>query len=336
MSSILFQTDKAAAQYHLVSRRNGVGLDRDVDLISELLSTTGEVCRRDVHDTARLAFPFQRTARHKHMDDVFCFVERIPWLWDRAPGRKVVIPNQERFPRRHVKRLRRMDSVLCKSRHAMDACGRFTDRVTYVGFTSQDRNSRDIQPEYDRFFHLAGRSTMKGTETLLDVWSAHADWPTLTLVQNPKLGERSVPKNVNLITEYLDDDKLRTLQNQHGIHLCPSKCEGWGHYIAEAMSCGAVVITTDAPPMNELIAADRGLLASWSTASPRHLGSSFSVDPVALERSIQILLNCSQSTKADLGAAARSWFVKNDRQFRQRFAGVVTDSSTGTWQGHAA
>jgi hypothetical protein len=48
--------------------------------------------------------------------------------------------------------------------------------------------------------------------------------------------------------------------NYYVFHLCHSQCEGFGHYINEGLSCGAVVITSDASPMNEIISKDNGIL----------------------------------------------------------------------------
>ena len=37
------------------------------------------------------------------------------------------------------------------------------------------------------------------------------------------------------------------------VHICPSAREGFGHYINEARSVGAVVLTIDAAPMSEFV-----------------------------------------------------------------------------------
>ena len=177
----------------------------------------------------------------------------------------------------------------------------------------------EITPEFDRFFHLAGKSTLKGTQTLLELWRRHPQWPQLTVVQAADNAPSAVPANVRLITEYLADDELQRMQNRHGIHLCPSLSEGWGHYIAEAMSCRAVVVTTDGPPMNELVTSERGVVVPWRQSSPRHLGTNWHVDPHALEASIEKLITTAPSSLTQLGANARGWFENNDAAFSSRF-----------------
>jgi glycosyltransferase involved in cell wall biosynthesis len=48
---------------------------------------------------------------------------------------------------------------------------------------------------------------------------------------------------INIISQY-DNDKLQNILSQHGILIFPSVAEGFGMVIAEAMSCGLVIITT--------------------------------------------------------------------------------------------
>jgi glycosyltransferase involved in cell wall biosynthesis len=236
-------------------------------------------------------------------------------------GRTLLIPNQEWFPPRMIPHLRRIDHVLAKSRHAQAIFSRHHPSSHFVGFTSADRRITGAAPDPDRFLHVAGGSALKGTSALLEVWARHPEWPELTVVRHPRA--RDVPlrvqPNVRLVERYLEDDELRALQNACGVHLCPSLSEGWGHYIVEAMSCGAVPLVTDAPPMNELVGPDRGILVPYDRVEPRKLGSCFHVDRGALERAIAALIGMPAAEKERIGAAARRWFEENDRAFATRF-----------------
>ena len=95
------------------------------------------------------------------------------------------------------------------------------------------------------------------------------------------------PANVNLITSRLNAEDVSALQNSVPIHICTSECEGFGQIIAEAISVGAVVITTDTPPMNELVTPDRGLLVAVERSQPMHLDRRYFVDGQDLERQNQ-------------------------------------------------
>src|SRR5690606_23451228 len=114
-----------------------------------------------------------------------------------------------------------------------------------------------------------------------------------------------VPANVKLLSRVVPADELRRLQNTCGVHLCPSLSEGWGHYIVEAMSCGAVVLTTDGPPMNELVQPDRGVVLPYDRSEPRHLGRNFHVNTRSVEKAVSRVLALSDAEKRALGERAR-------------------------------
>ncbi len=173
--------------------------------------------------------------------------------------------------------------------------------------------------------HLAGRSRQKGTAAIVALWAAHPEWPTLTIVQHPERATVIDLPNVRWIVNYIADDDLTDLQNRHGIHLQPSEVEGFGHTIGEGMSCGAVVVTTDAPPMNELVTPERGLLAAWRESEPMRLGTAYRVDPADLARRVIEALGLDDTAHDRLGAAARAWYENNDRFFRRRLPEVLND-----------
>ena len=302
----------------ILSRSNGVGLDRDSAIVARTLVGLGmEMLSPRLRNFADMI-------SGKYRADAAFHLERVAPFWKRKAGMHFLIPNQERFPERLLPRLRMIDRVLCKSRHAEEIFSRHHGDVRFIGFTSEDRGTLGSEADYGRFFHLAGRSTLKNTELLLKLWSKHPEWPRLTLVQHPDNAPESVPVNVELVARYLDDDGLRKLQNTCGIHLCPSLSEGWGHYIVEAMSCAAVTVTTAAPPMDELVTPERGITVPVSKSEPRHLGTNFHADPLEMEAAIERLISMSHEEKRKLGQAGREWFVENDRLFSVRLSAAVS------------
>lgn len=298
----------------LVARSNNYGLTRDAEILAAAIAESGGASAFAETRQRSLIERLFRRGRAEHI----LHVERVFPRWFTAAGQNWLIPNQERFPRRHLGRLRRIDRVLAKTRHAEGIFAALGRPVSYLGFTSEDRRDGAVEKDWSRFFHLAGGSTLKGTEDVLALWEAHPEWPELVLVQKQANAPASVPVNVTLISGYIEDDRLRQLQNGCGIHLCPSRSEGWGHNILEALSVGSVAVVTDAAPMNEHVDAECGVLVPAARSEPRHLGTSFFVDRAALERAIERLIAMADGDKAGIGAAARKRYETIDRDFRER------------------
>lgn len=304
-----------AGSVRIVARTNGVGIDRDVRILSDVIAEWGARPSISHH---RAISPLRRFVDRTEPEDCIIFLERIRTRWLKRARHHVLIPNQERYAARLVGRLRHVDDVLVKTRHAQEIFARHHPSVRYIGFTSTDRRLPGATPDYGRFFHLGGGSSLKGTAALLEAWARHPEWPELTVLFHRGEPVADVPANVRLVRDYMSDAALRSLQNTCGIHLCPSLSEGWGHSIVEAMSCNAVVVTTDAPPMNELVQPDRGVLVRWHRSEPRKLGTNFYVDPSHLEETIARLVALPDADKAALGGNARAWFERNDREFTDR------------------
>lgn len=308
----------------IVGRNNQYGLTRDADILRRGLESIG--VRAALFDRRKRAW--MDRLRRRQVADLIVHLERVHPAWLGAASHHVLIPNQERFPKRHLGRLQRVDRVLAKTRHAREIFAGLGVSSIHLGFTSPDRYDPSVPKDWDRFFHLAGGSTLKGTEDILALWRAHPEWPELVLVQKQANAPESVPPNVTLHGGYLDDDELRRLQNACGVHLCPSRSEGWGHHIVEAMSCGALVVTTDAPPMNEHVTADCGALVPASWSEPRHLGRNFFVDRHALEATITRLVATSPDVARSLGSKARKRFEELDRGFAMQLRVVFGRART--------
>ena len=115
-----------------------------------------------------------------------------------------------------------------------------------------------------RCLHLCGRSIYKQTQKIINNW--RPDYLPLTILYSPKDVKLKVKNqsNITYITQKIDDKQLKMLMNTHSIHLCCSETEGFGHYINEAKSCQALILTTNAPPMSELIDDNNGVRINYA------------------------------------------------------------------------
>lgn len=237
--------------------------------------------------------------------------------------RNVIVPNPEFFDRHDQSLLGAFDRVWAKTRRTEQIFTALGAPVSHCGFDSDDRFLPDVARE-PAFLHLAGKSRMKGTARLVALWARHPEWPLLTVVQSLATGAtRPVAANIAYETRFLSDLELRVLQNRHAFHLCTSETEGWGHYIVEAQSTGAIVLATDAPPMNELVARDRGELIGGEACGRQNLATLTAFDLRDCERAVATVLGLEPAERRRRGEAARAWFDSNKRAFPSRLAAVL-------------
>ncbi|GMF52316.1 unnamed protein product [Phytophthora fragariaefolia] len=126
------------------------------------------------------------------------------------------------------------------------------------------------------FLHTAGKSIQKGTRQVLDCWLEQPKFPPLDFYVDQELYNSSFSdyemrirdsNNVRLHTGGLSARDFGRVIAQGRYFLCPSTMEGYGHYINQARSSNAFIITTDAPPMNELITPSSGALVRASVGA---------------------------------------------------------------------
>jgi hypothetical protein len=323
----------------LIGKANGVGLSRDIELLGAALRASGCEVQElpcDRRERKRRRSPITRMMarmRRSRPDarsakcDLNVMLEHVwPQFLHEAPL-NVLVPNPEWFDRRDASALGRFDRVWAKTAVTDEIFAARGCRTVHIGFDSEDRLSPGVE-RLPRFLHLAGRSELKGTSRLLEQWQHHPEWPPLTVIQDAAAvttQHRVAASNIVLESQFLDDAALRTLQNEHRFHLCLSEAEGWGHYIAEAMSVGAVTITCDAAPMNELVSAQRGVLLASRAAGMHNLARVALFEPVALEAAVAQLQGAPLERLDAIGDAARRWFLENKRDFPQRVRHAIAD-----------
>ena len=319
---------------NLIARDNGFGLSRNLHLLHEALTADFEVtisgirrgALRKILQPARLrarTLARRLAGRGPRRWDVNLMLERVRPEYLATARRNVLLPHPEWFDGRDRRWLPRLDRAFVLTRHAVPIFESLGLETEYTGFTSEDRRDTAV-PRERAFFHLAGRSANKGTDTLLATWRKHPEWPRLTVLQSPRVARGVVAApNIDHRVDYIPDDELKRIQNAHRFHLCPSETEGFGHYLVEAMGVGAVVVTLDAPPMNEMVTPERGALIAPSRTGTQSLATTYFYEEAALERAVERLLETPDAELERMGAAARAWFEDNDRAFRARIAGAV-------------
>ncbi|WP_232309499.1 glycosyltransferase [Luteibacter yeojuensis] len=317
---------------HLIAWDNGRGLTHDITLLRDALVDLGH--QVDVTPVprksrglpwrawgirARMLLGWLR-GRGPRRYDLGITLEHVHPAYLGLARRNALVPNPEWLSRRDRKRLHRFDAIFCKTEVARDTFAAQGLPVRVIGFQSIDCR-RDGIPRDRAFLHLAGASRMKGTERLLAAWRRHPEWPVLHVLQSPSTATPggTTPANLDHRIAYIDDiEAIRRLQNAHAFHVCLSEAEGWGHYIVEAMSCGAVVLATDAAPMNELVRPGHGLLVAARENGSLNASSLWAFDEAALEAAVTTAVAMDDATLEQLGTAARAWYERNQAGFAAR------------------
>lgn len=300
---------------NVFSLHNGKGLDTDQKVMKDTLERQG-------HQVASLEHSHAATDRHPA--DVNIFFELInPEMlsWARINW---FIPNPEWY-RQELPLLDRCDLILCRTKEVERIFKGMGKKTFFLGFTSPDSIQNEVPKNYSQLLHLAGASNLKGTGVLMKVWRQYIDLPMLTIVKHHETPVLIAQSHVTWISDPLPEKDLRRLQNQCGIHLCPSETEGFGHYIMEALSVGAVVITTDAPPMNTFVTDPRCLIPCRNS-SPLRLATAYHVDPKLLEMKVRMVAALSNEELKAIGQRNRETYLKKTEEFQERLQELLNSA----------
>jgi hypothetical protein len=302
--------------------KNGAGLEKDAELLRKLIVAAGHTVY--VESARGIPPPTYRQA------DVVVFLEIVDPKWFQYGSQFWLVPNSEWYYVSWDQYLPRISRVLCKTRHCYDLWSKRVpaDCCKYISFESADFYHPEI-PRKRQFLHMFGRSANKNTDAVISAWrNFKLPYPLILLGNNfsgcsaDKI--RSTP-NVQLVNCVPD---VTQLLNESMFQICPSTMEGFGHAINEGLGCGAVMITTDAQPMNEFSGLQKELLLPAHEINP----------PWAVEHCISKFYGVTPEGVA--AAAKRAWELhdvqaishearegfENDRTaFRERFATVLQE-----------
>ena len=198
----------------------------------------------------------------------------------------------------------KFEKVLCKTKEAFRLLSPYAtkpNQVIYTGFMSEDHYDPNVQRK-KLFFHAKRGSMVKGT---------------------PQVEEaRKITNFPLVIADGFSDEELRLKQNQCLFHLQPSWTEGWSHTIWEGLSCGAIMASTDIPPMNEYEGvAYRIPLIGKDVLRLATIGK---VDANGILGAVNWCEKLTDEQIGELSKKARNSYLEECENFKEAFLGLFT------------
>lgn len=296
---------------------NGAGLQRDYELIRGMLEKMG-------HKVTGVQFDQTAQFPPEHGVDVNIFMEIITPQIFSAAQQNWFIPNSEWYFPCWDGCLNSIGLVLCKTRDCLNIWNRKVgNRAKYLGFESNDF----FNPQTKRipeFLHMAGKSETKNTATVTEAWKTYKiPYPLTVVAFKPEIVRHCTGiQNVKHITR-LTNEEVADYMNRFQFHIMPSKYEGYGHYIHEAMSCQGVVLTTDAAPMNDFAGIPKELLIPVQRKEAVRAAYFNHVSPLGVAAAVRKAMELSPIAIEELGNRARIGFLSEREQFRKTFETLV-------------
>lgn len=295
----------------IVTNMNGIGLQRDFELLRDfLLLERGHQVIWYQYDEPIT----EPTTGNGKPNDLVIFLEVIPRTHlELAPVRWAFLnpefckPDVIKTAERHIDRV---FAKTLEARRIFETA--FPGKSYFTGFLARDQYWSGI-PRRPWCLHVGGNSSVRGTQAVLDAWKWKKDGVGMDghlIVVSSVLKDRP---EIPMVTYFdrVDEDQLKSLQNQCRVHIYPSGTEGFGHAMHESLSVGATLITTAAPPMNEIEHAIR-VEATGSTKS--NLANVYEVSAIGIHHAVKRALEI-QFDDDDV----RAEFLEGNKEFKTLF-----------------
>ena len=202
------------------------------------------------------------------------------------------------------------------------------------------------QQDFGQFLHVMGKSAAKHTAEIIQAWRENLHFPNLTIVASRSIPSvqkwmRKAPPHIRLELD-ISTEELTALQASHGVHLCPSAREGYGHYINEGRAAAAFVVTTPTPPMSELVDDASGMLITARTAKPPLHGNLIAlpfddsaVSPADISAAVHRVLALPVEERRRRGRRARARYEEDTAFFLESARRLDCTSRLALADGHA-
>jgi hypothetical protein len=228
-------------------------------------------------------------------------------------------------------------SFLHKSQHYFSSLREKLPRSrhVYTGFTSIDPSVSVT--DYSKYTHFRGKSKRRLSQNLIDIWQQNPSLPLLRLQAygndvSINTNAWAAAGNIHFYFGKMEREQYLHEVAQGGIHLCTSQVEGFGHFINEARAMSALTIALDAPPMNELITKEAGILVRAKAMQAQGFGMIYLAEHKDLVQAIDNAQSMSVPERQRLGSNARALYEAQSNAFRRSLVSyvqtVIDDSLT--------
>lgn len=314
---------------NLITYNNDYGLTQDVNVLIYML-------KRHFRDRVEI-FAVNFFDYKCNYVDLNIFLETVSFTLLKYAPINILIPNQEWYYKTWTPYIKYFNKVLVKSdygetifRQLLQSQKDDPNKVINIGWQSKDKLESKHKKDYTKYLHVCGKSKHKQTQAIVDNWME--GFPELTVLYSPRdvdLKEKE-QDNIKYIRERVSDEELGRLLNESGIHLCCSDTEGFGHYIQEAKSVRSVIVTLNAPPMNNFVDNNMGFLVKYRNKKPvkNALGSKFIMDGNDFQTAIKKVMKVQQEDEGklkEMGELARKSYLETCKRFRETIKDIFRD-----------
>lgn len=284
-------------------------------------------------------------AKPSEHDNIHLYISNVDKKWFPFADVKMLMINHELFFQsekdKDLARYSELNYVLCRTQIGYDWAMKikleqgFKYSIILTRFTTVFP-SLSIQKDQNLILHSAGEHHWKQTDSIIKAWQKYPDLPLLILTctgqcfrnVEPILKKGGYPRNIHFHKKLLDYEKFVSLKNRAGIHLCPSIVEGYGHYINESRKVKSLVITTNFPPMNELVDDTCGILINCSSYGNKKNGTTLCfVNEDDIYNAVKTALNLPEETRKLLVDRAYEKFISDEKEFKTTMKKLIEDNN---------
>ena len=352
---------------YIILPTNTQGLHNDANILKNILDGYDIIIKifilpSNLNESSKDFYNFVNSIND---DDILIFIENVPFIKNKLDKniikehKTIFIPNFERLTNKEsfmlknyyninniYELLESFNYVFCKNyftyyslKHIYNV-NKLKINLEYTGFTSIIMDINKNVCEKNTIVHNRGQSPYKNTIDILTTWRLYTSLPELTFkysdtfhISQKNVFEECIKENakINVISEKLMDSEYKNFLEKYEIFLCPSFNEGFGHYINEARGMGKLIISIDAPPMNELIIDNyNGFLVKSNTSGIQNISegfiethNSFHFSPHDLYEKIHYVMNISDKKRARIKKNAIQSFKELDILTTRRIKDLV-------------